>query len=256
MNDRHVEALRYKLVPREGIDYNEELPAVERELEGFSIRLEAGELTVTMRDHYDSVSAAEAAVQPYLDAWQANAALSANRPEFDFEVARAEVVDRDPDAKSGGVTIKSGVARAGAHAGNAKSLTFRGAYPEPPDGFTLDPDAEALWNRWQAYVEGREPLQTMAYFCLTVLQLHGGRSGAQTRFAVSRTVLDTLGKLSTETGDLSTARKATLKRRPITEAEHAWLEGAVKALVRRAGEVAAAPRAAHPAIAMSDLPGL
>jgi hypothetical protein len=57
-------------------------------------------------------------------------------------------------------------------------------------------------------------------------------------------------------GDLSTVRKVTAKMRPPTAAEQAWLEAAVKMLVRRAGEVAAAPGAALPQLTMSDLPRL
>ena len=255
MTDLHVQALQYRLVPRKGITYQEGLPAVDRDCGAFNVRLEDEVLRVTMRDHYESIRDAEAAVQPYLDAWHVDAALRADRAEFDFEYVDAEVVDRD--AGSGDVTILGRAAAALAVRISGKVAVERGSYPEPPVGFALDPDTETLWNRWRGYVEGREPLQAMAYFCLTVLEVHGRRAGAQKRFAVSGPVLRKFATLSTETGDpQTTARKATTNPRPITSLERAWLEAAVKALVRRAGEFAAAPGAALPTITMGDLPKL
>ena len=165
------------------------------------------------------------------------------------------VVDRD--AGSGDVTILGRAAAALAVRISGKVAVERGSYPEPPVSFALDPDTETLWNRWRGYVEGREPLQAMAYFCLSVLEVHGRRAGAQKRFAVSGSVLRKIATLSTETGDpQTTARKATTNPRPITSLERAWLEAAVKALVRRAGEFAAASGAALPTITMGDLPKL
>jgi hypothetical protein len=253
MTDPHVQALQYRLVPRKGITYQEGLPAVERDCGAFSVRLEDEVLRVTMRDHYESIRDAEAAVRPYLDAWRVDAALRAGRVEFDFEYVDAEVVDRA--ASSGDVTIVGRAAAALAVRISGKVEAERGSYPDPPVGFEIDLDTEALWNRWQGYVEGREPLQGMAYFCVTVLQLDRGRAGAHKRFAVSLPVLRKIAELSTETGEPgTTARKATAKLRPMTDSERAWLEAAVKALVRRAGEVAARPGAALPQIEMSDLP--
>jgi hypothetical protein len=255
VTDPHVQALQYRLVPRKGITYQEGLPAVERDCGAFTVRLEDEVLMVTMRDHYESIRDAEAAVQPYLDAWRVDAALRVGRVEFDFEYVDAEVVDRD--ASPGNVTIFGRAAAALAVAISGKADVERGSYPDPPVGFELDLDTEALWNRWQGYVEGREPLQGMAYFCVTVLELERGRAGAHKRFAVSLAVLRKIVELSTETGDPgTTARKAGPKLRPMTGSERAWLEAAVKVLVRRAGEVAAAPGATLPTITMSDLPKL
>ncbi len=252
MTDPHVEALRYNLVPREGTSYREGVAPVERDLGAFRIRLADGLLTVTIRDHYASTAEAEAAVQPYLDAWRVAAALENGRPQFDFEYVDADVVDRD--TASGDVIVMSRVAASVAIALPGRPAIEHGSYPELPDDFALDLDTETLWHRWQGYVHGREPLQTMAYFCLTVLTMHGKDSGAAARFSVSTGVLSKLRHLSTETGDpRRTARKATAKLRPITGPERAWLEAAVKALIRRAGEVAAAPEATRPKLTVSDL---
>jgi hypothetical protein len=135
-------------------------------------------------------------------------------------------------------------------------LVNRSSYPTPPSDFALDADVDTLWQRWTGYLAGRESLQQMAYFCLTVLQMHGGRTGAAQRFAVSERVLATLAQLSTETGDALTARKMTQNFRAATDDERAWLEAAVKALIRRAGEVAADPAASPLQLTKADLPTL
>lgn len=131
----------------------------------------------------------------------------------------------------------------------------RSNWPDPPTDFMLDADTEALWNRWERYDGGEEPLQSMAYFCLTLLEMHGGRSGAAARFGVSSKVLATLARISSETGDPASARKAKGARRPISPAEEAWIEAAVKLLVRRAGQIAAHVRNL-PEITVADLPKL
>lgn len=258
MSDPHVEALRYKLVVlRDGVTYREGLPPVERDLDGFSIRLSHDVLTVTMHDHYPTRFDAMKAVEPYLYAWRADAALAASGPpEFEFEYQDVTVIDRDPpDTSTGSVHVKAGVAFATAVAFSGTVAIEHGTYPVPPDHFALDEDTEALWNRWQGYVEGSEPLQSMAYACLTMLEMHSGRLGASAWFNVSGTVLGKLGHLSTEPGDPQTARKMTAKLRPLEPQERAWLEAAVKALIRRAGEIAAGVEGL-PEITMANLPEL
>jgi hypothetical protein len=99
----------------------------------------------------------------------------------------------------------------------------------------------------------------MAYFCLTVVEERaGGRDKAAGRYAIEPNVLKTLGRLTSTVGDDKEARKAKgrTERRPHTGAEKAWIEAAVRALIRRAGEWASDPRASLPQIIMSDLPRL
>ena len=97
----------------------------------------------------------------------------------------------------------------------------------------------------------------MAYFVLTVLEMHGGRRKAAVRFGIAGPVLSTVGHLSSKTGDVTTARKADAAARPLTSQETQWLEAAVPAIIRRVGEVAAVGSAATPTpLTMADLPPL
>jgi hypothetical protein len=239
-------------VSGEGVSFADSAAPVEREAAGFSVRLAGHKLTATMRDHFATEEDARRVVEEYLRAWRALAALAMGRVEFEFSFDRSEIVDRNPEP---GV-IHLAFVVSGTSVFSPTLHAIRGSYPDPPDGFALDPDTETLFTRWQGYVEGREPLESMAYACLTILEIHGGRPGAAKRFGISEAVLRTLARLSSETGDRTTARKITAALRPRTDDEQAWLEAAVKVIVRRAGKVAAAPRASLPQITMGDLPPL
>ena len=258
LNDPHVETLHYRLIPSERVTFNNP-PVLTAQRDGFELTVEHGKLTVTPSAHFATVQAAREAVAPVLRAWEIDHALWAGSPEISFEFDRSTVIDRDPPpppkpgfpqiVQVGGIASVAAVGSVSVHVGRAQ-------YPQPPLDFAVDPDTETLWVRWQGYNEGREPLQTMAYFCKTVLEMDRGVSGASARFGVSPNVLKTLGRLSTETGDPTTARKATPKLRPLTDQEGRWLEETIKVLIRRAGEVAANPDKSRDKITMDDLPPL
>lgn len=238
----------------EGVEFAESAAPVERDTSGFSVRLDGHKLTATMRDHFASEDDARVVVEAYLRAWAAQSALAANRVEFEFQFDRSEIIDRDPEPNV--IHAPFIASQTTVFGDSITALTTRARYPDPPDGFAIDPDTDTLFTRWRGYIEGREPLESMAYFCLTVLRIHDGSQGAAKRFNIAETVLRKLSHLSSETGDLATARKITASLRPRTDAEEAWLHAAVKVIVRRAGEVAAAPGAPLPQITMADLPTL
>jgi hypothetical protein len=259
VNDPHVEALRYRLaILADGVDFDR-APPLDADREGFRFALDKGKLIVTPADHYPSEREARDAVESILRAWEIDHALRSGRPEIRFEFEWADVIDRDPPPPpKPGDDVVLGV-RAALSLESAVGLSIsvsQGRYPEPPTGFATDDDVEMLYAHWSRYLDGGELLQHMAYFCLTVLERHGGRADGARRFGISSKVVDTLGRLSSNVGDPATARKATAAPRPLTPAEGKWLEEAVKLLVRRAGEVAANPGATLPQITMADLPKL
>ena len=148
-------------------------------------------------------------------------------------------------------------AHAGGYAVVGGTLSFhitRRQYPDPPLAFRLNPDAESMWLRYQGYLDGREPLQGMAYFCLTVLEATtGGRKHAAERYRIDLQVLNKIGKLTSEHGDPMSRRKATALR-PLTGSEREWLEAAVKMMIWQLGDTRDA--SALPVLKMSDLPRL
>lgn len=198
-----------------------------------------------------------------LRAWEADADLRSTREALRFEFDGTDIIDRSPPPP--------GVIRGRLHAltGNlvvtatgtvSSHMTFP-HYPKPPGTFRLSPDAESILLRYQRYLDGREPLLAMAYFCLTVLLAStrapkGKRASAAKKYKIEEGVLKKMGDLTSEKhGDRSSARKATTGRaQPTTSSEQAWLEAALKALIWRLGDTR--PPAALPRITLADLPRL
>jgi hypothetical protein len=259
MRDPHVAKLRYRLVPVRTVSFDQP-PPVEGETEWFRMRLADDIVTFEMVEHHDSEESARQRVEPYLRAWELDVALHFGHPEISFEFQDLDIIDRDPPPPGTGQMIHAkAVAGAIGVVGNVTVHVTRRQYPEPPQAFVVSPDVETMWHCYEGYLEGRERLADMAYACLTVLEgTAGGREEAAKTYGISKGVLGTLGRLTTEIGDEQTARKFNRlkERRPHTGAERAWIEAAVKALIRRVGEWAASPEAPRPQLTMNDLPEL
>jgi hypothetical protein len=257
VRDPHVERLHYRLQTDDTTSFAATAQRVRADTAAFTAELADDRLLVGLIDHYSNEAEAREAVEPYLQAWEIKHALRVGgRREAWFEFDRSEIVDRNPPPPGTHHTIKASASVNGVVTISVTGSVARGAYPLAPTDFVVDPDTLTLWNRWQGYLDGREPLQSMAYFCLTVLELHGGRAGAAAKFGISRRVLDKLGQLASERGDPATARKALAQPVTPTAAETHWLEAAVRAMIRRVGEVAADPTAAGKPITLADLPEL
>ena len=262
MNDPHVETVEYRLVPDESLRFNS--PPLEHETDAFKLRLQCDVLTVWLKDHYASEDDAKEAVDSYLEIWAVYEALeSRRRRKIRFDYRGAKIVDRDPSSHDNGVrrTVRTSL---GLLWSTTEAVETRGDYPQPPRNFALSPDVATMWERYEGYLKGREPLLSMAYFCLTVLEgsarkLPGkgkNRAKALRTYAIQNKVLDTLGSLTANLGDAETARKAGGKGRPPTRSKSAWIEQCIRALIRRAGEHAADPQKDFPKLTMEDLPKL
>jgi len=286
MRDPHVVYLRYVVACEPDIDSR--AAPVEIETDDFAIRLSADgqgvpgivartsvrpadapadaepaetfdtEAVVTMKRHYATIAAAQAAVEPILRAWAVEAALSGAQP-FRFVASGDLVIDRDPPAGEPATYAVSG-------GGSFKVVkparsTAIGEYPLPSGGFVLDEHAETTWSRWERYTEGRDTLTGAAYSILTYLEhrFASGRSDAAKQLRVSRNVLDSLGMLASSVGDAETARKFAPAQptRRHTDEEVAWVETLIPELVRRIGRLAADGNAhSLSELTMADLPPL
>ena len=113
-----------------------------------------------------------------------------------------------------------------------------------------------MYDRFQGYRLGREPLTSMVYFCVTVLEgppRKKRRETAAKKYGIQLEVLNKLGELSSERGGQQ-ARKALGKDNDLTAQESRFLEEVIKAIIRRAAEKAHAPDSDLPEISLSDLP--
>lgn len=271
--DFHVVFLRYKLRPSDQVTYVSPTP-VEFETEEGRFRLAEGKLTCELKSHFSTAKEAQAVVVPVLRAWEVDADLRRTRGELRFEFDGADIIDRSP--------LPPGVIRGHLHAltgevalSAAGTVSFhltRVHYPEPPGTFRLNPDAESILLRYQGYLDGREPLLAMGYFCLTVLFASASSSSASRttrdtrpgrakvrmaakKYRIEEAVLRKMAELTTRRGDRTSARKATAgPALPLTSPEKAWLEAALQKFIWRLGDTR--PVTALPVITLADLPRL
>jgi hypothetical protein len=255
--DLHVVALHYQVVKSASVTYLNPA-AVEFETPEARFRLADGKLTVEMKAHYAGPEEARTVVEPVLRAWEAHADLLRNRGELRFVLNTADVIDRSP-APSGttrgfAFTTISGFAVAAV--GQVTPHVGCATYPTPPGAFRLTPDAESVLQRYEGYLDGKEPLLAMAYFALTVLDTSAGnRRDAAVRYQIDYEVLRKVGELTTVRGDRTSARKAKQGAvQALTGAERAWLEATIKTIIRRLGESHVGSNLS--VIRMSDLPRL
>lgn len=261
MRDPHVQALNYRLVSVEGVEFQEP-PPVERETEQFRLRLENGKARFEMKEHYAAEGGARACVDAFLQAWEISAALSqSGRNQIHFDFTGSEIIDRDPPPPGGPQTLFAEGILSMSGSLTAKVMTVSPRYPEPPQAFVASVDVETMWYRYVAYKQGREPLGSMAYACYTLLLASiGGRRRERPekmveRYGLADDVRRRFLYFVTTVGDRTTLRKFTTKEpRPRTAAEVSWVETVILLLIRRAGEWAANPNAHFQKVTMADLP--
>ena len=260
MRDPHVEWLQYDLVFGDDVELLDPPPADFNTPLG-RIHMEAGTATIYPANHYPAAATAREAVEPMLRAWEIDRALANNGPVMTFQYRNGELVDRNPlPPPAPGEAIKASF---NIQLGDVM-VNFKGQvkwpvveYPRPPETFQYTPDVETLWNRYQGYLKGREPLLSMAYFCLTILESQAPdgkgkrRSRAAAHYQIDDAVLDKLGELTARRGGPDTARKAGLWP-SLTQTEEKWIEHAIRTVIRRVGEQA--PDRTLDQITMADLP--
>ena len=257
MKDPHVDWMSYRIESNPTLRL-ENPPAVEKDTPEFQLLLRDGIATFRFKQHYASVEEAQRGIASFLRAWEIDFGLTTRPGEMRFVYEDAEISDREPPqpgvqqliGKRGGVVLVRG--------GRGGTITVsRPSYPEPPTTFHVDPTVEKLWQRYEGYVAGHEPLSSMAYFCLTVLESSAqetGRRGAAKQYAIQLGVLNKLGELAADRGDPMTARKMNSALVPHTPKELDWIVAVVKAIIRRVAEVAGG--ASLTPINMADLPSL
>ena len=260
LDTQRVKSLVYRVTSGEDTIYKEPAP-LEVDTEKWKGCLDNGILTCHMKAHYSSVAVARKEVERYLRAWEIDAAIAFGRGSIAFVYQNAEVLDLTPRDR-GDVVIHPQACEAIALAGTVNVILTRTSYPPPPKIFTVSPDVESLWHRYEGYLDGKEPLLSTAYFCLTTIEEaygQGDRQASAHAMNVDPAILSMLGRLTSTKGDSRTARKAPRRgdSQPLSGTECAWIQAAVKMLIHRAGEHAAcSDSSALPKIGMSDFPPL
>ena len=264
MNDPHVDALVFRIEHGPALGYSDDAPPIEREEPGFRVILKDGTVRFELDEHYATQEEALERVGPYVRNWEMDACLSGRPGDFRLEFKEAEVIDRDPPPPTPGTINLSATFTAGVPTIRANLSVVRPSYPPPPAGVTLkadDRDVETMYRRLSDYYADRKYLPSMAYFCLTVLEdkfTNAKRRSAAKSFRIDLAVLDAVGELSSTKGGVGSARKAeaTGTGTALSRKEERFLEAAVKAIIRRAAEVAQNPGGAFRMITLADLPDL
>lgn len=254
MRDPHVAAIHYNVGSVETISYDNPKPmAFSNHLGEFS--LSAGTLRIVPAEHFARENEARSAIDPFLRAWEISTDLNSNLGMVRFEFERVELVDRAPPQPGGSIVVSlEGASMVMIGSSATFHLTCR-EYPNPPTAFSATPEVMHAYRRWLRYREGNEPLQSMAYFVLTLLEsAAGGRRAASGTFQIHLDVLNAMGRLSSTKGDEITARKAIGQSQfqDLFPAEKQWLEESVRRVVRRLGEHAAGAQVN--VITMAELP--
>jgi hypothetical protein len=211
-----------------------------------------------MKEHHATVETARECVEEFLRAWELDAALNADKKEFSFAFKGSNVIDRKPSP--GAVRGKAiGVMSLFVAVDEAKVEKVKSAYPAPPSGLKPSLDTETMWHHYSRFLEDREKLTSMGFYCLSLLQWRTGTKTARqdiaTQYGIDLEVLKTLGTLTSDIGDLTSARKLEMSSqvRPHTPKEVKWVKAAVKMLIRREAEYDNDPTATRAQITMKDL---
>ena len=261
MNDPHVVALIYRIEHDDSVDYSE-APSREHEEVSFHVSVDNKTVCFRFKDHHATEREARTEIEAYIRCWEFEATLDGRPGQFGLRFERAQIVDRNPPPTTPGVVDLSLSVRAGSPTVRVSAtVTAPKPYPRPPSGVTLDPydpNVLTMYWRFKNYVEGKEPLAGMAYFCLTMLEilLSKSRTQAASRYGIGSSVLDKIGNLVSNKGGPEAARKASGVGNKLTSEESRFLEEAVKTIILRVAKVAHNPCQQLRKITVSDLPQL
>ncbi len=250
MNDPHVEAIHYFVKHDNSVYYSDVEPLVHDDAL-FRIRAEKRNVVLEPKCHYATEEEAKRAAEGFVRRWEFEAALRAQSGAFRLVYERVEIVDRNPPLSPPGTVNARAVHWKFTTSEPQVTLTKKQAtYPAPPSGSALDPDdpdTKRMLSRLDLYRLGREPLASMANFCLTVVKSAGGN-----KYQISKQVIREVGRLTATKGG-NEARKVDGLDEPFTSEEITFLEAAVTAFIRRAAEKAADPNRDLPCVTMAKL---
>jgi len=270
MNDPHVESLTYLMEASPGVVRFDNPPPLVHETDTFRLRLTEGVLAVEMKAHFSTAEEARTPVERFLTDWTLFAALDFDTIPMKFTFQSAHQIDRNPPPQAPeNVTAEAHITVGRVAVQGLATFTppMRNKYPSIPAAFKASPDVETMWFRYRLHVEGREPIASMAYACLTILEGSTGLSGkkgardeAAHRYKVDREVLKMIGETTSKKGAPYEARKldAEATRSPLTDSERRWLRHAIKRLIQRKAEYDSDPTrgSSLSQITMADLPPL
>ena len=268
MNDPHVVALIYTVQHGNSVSYENASLLSYGDSPEFCLTVDNKTARFELKKHYAEKDEAREVIEQFIQHWEFEAAIRRGPSSFSLRYEGAEIVDRSPSpgtSRSGTIRLRTEGHLLRNIFASAKPTYNVPNYPPPPSGGIVapdDPDVKSMYDRYVNHRLGKEPLLAMAYFCLTVLECKskGQRSGkrkvAGQHYHIDEEVLDKIGNLTANKGDLSVARKRGSSIDPLSGQDKKFLKKAVQEMIYRAAEVAADDSQCLPQITMTDLPRL
>ena len=253
MNDPQI-TLQYVIDHESFVDYSETKPAYHEE-EEFNIRIEAGRVCFVMKCKCTTVDSAKAVVEPYIDSWELDVALTGRPGEFKLKFEKAEIRDQETNSVKHFVDARP----VSWHFSTSVTQT-QGPYPKPPVGVSLklSDGVRLMLDRYERYCNGRTELTNMAYFCLTGMRdLSNGNDGdVKRKYRISENAIDAFRRLANTGGRTERRKQQDVNKRDLIPVERLFLVEAVKKFIWRVAEVAQSPDGTFPVITLKDLPKL
>ena len=236
MNDPHIVSLLYRVCHNESVDYSEAKPLV-LDQPSFRVEVKDRKARFELKQHYATEEEARKLVDPFVRNWEFDASLRQVPGFFRLEFDRVEIVDRKPTK---GIVDVSISVRTGSPTASVKATVQPQTYPTPSGIDSSHPDVQTLYQRYESFCQGKEPLTTFAYFCLTMVEHsvgpgNGLRRKAANVYGIEMSVLSKIARLSSTKGG-SEARKALGTNTPLTQDECRFLKRSVVRLILRVAE--------------------
>ena len=246
MNDPHVVALIYTITHGQSVDYSAAKP-MDHEEPDFHVKIANEKVRFEFKKRHATVEPARRSIEEYICAWEVAAGLKGGANCFQLKYDDAQIEDRNPTP--GVAALNGSPLRSEVTISKADITLSLSHYPSPPSRMKITPDVQLMYDRYMNYLQDRDPLTSMAYFCWTMV-----KDNPTTKTDFSRKVCHTIGRLSQGGGPKSARKREGIDKEPLTDQDCRFLIEAIKAIILRASERAHDPDSDLPQISMSDLP--
>jgi len=229
--------LKYKLVPIKDVEFIE-CPQYEFEDCNFTYIL-FSDLSLLCKPKVDIVEELKARIiiEKMLKSWEIESGLKYGKKIMEFLHESTEMTEyNEPeDSMRSDINIKTKLTVC---AEVSKRIS---RFPEKNNSFDSNPDMEIMWKRFEIYKDGREPLLSMAYFCLSYLEgICGSRGTIVKTYKIERKILDKLGDVSSECGSKLQARKGKDNNFINLDSDTiSWVEKCILEIIKHLGKIQA-----------------
>ena len=256
MSDWIVTALVYEVRHGRSLKYDRAPPLTVDEPD-FSVTVDDDKARFEFKREINDEKEAHEIVAEYVRQWEFSSTLRRGPDAFTLHFLKSEGKEKNP--VPGQHRVRPDTVRYSFEVPSVAVTVRPASFPEPPSGIKITPDVQSMFDRYVGHCRGHEPLDTMAYFCLTMVEWSArcgsGKRGsgnrnlrkkAAAKYNVAKKVLHEIGNLSAK------ERKVDAESRELTGKERSFLRNATVAIIRRMAENAHDPSTALRQIKMAD----